>query len=972
MSKYSVRKVWGRFAGIAGLMAFMSFSPFIHGQSPSTTANTPSDNSPPTTTNDQPVTMEKYTVTGSNIQLASDELAIPTQTFDSLAIENSGVDTNTLDILRKIAPSIAGIGVENATISTADTYGGSALTLHGLPVLVLVNGHRLASDAAEAVGGDRFTDLNTIPPAAIDHIDVVPDGASAIYGSDAVGGVINILLKTDYNGFEADFHYGISPTTGHYNEKTVSLTGGVSSNGSSITISAGYTESTPILFSQRPGTANYYANNYIPGVIDIYDLATGNDEDYLLAPGVNAPPGGGQYTIQQLVAGVPGVNGGKPVYIDEGVDPAPGSLYFNFAQGQTLIESLKRSSVVVNFAHRFFQNLNATGDIEFAHTITKTQLNAQPLYPYVSDPYTDTWYNGGPPAPGTQYVLATDASNPFSTAYIDQAGDFNSGEGIDAHDRFLQFPRIFQNDATAFSASGALEADLLDNRFTATASGTISRYQLDYSNQNLIDAANFYAALGDGQLNPFAITQAPGVLPGNILGTGTMSGISTLSQGNFVVQGTPFSLPGGDLGVAVGGTYIRETLGATADSNTIQHLWLNSPTIEPIDKSRWDEAIFGEVNVPIVQKTNGVPGVAQLSVDIAGRYDYYERVGSASVPKVSVKYVPFDDQFALRFSAGKSFIAPVLYDLYGPVNVGSSNDITYTTAGGEQKTNVQMEAETGSNANLKPSTATTWVAGFTYTPRAVKGLTITADFFSTHQSSIVGDVDQQTVVQSVELLGANSPYVGDVHFGSPTGPTPTAPGQISAHPLSNVWLVTPLQNLGGDFTRGIDGQVEYQTPVTSYGKFDFKSTATVYNTARLWIVPSEPYYSYLGETSINDGTVPHYKLYSTGEWDWAGFSTVIGNLFVPSVVDAGSGGANIVANPKHVASYVQWDASVQYAFSHLHHKLLDGLTVRIGVDNAFNRQAPLAPDANSETYADIGYYGGAIGILTYTDVSLKF
>ena len=78
----------------------------------------------------------------------------------------------------------------------------------------------MASDAAEAVGGDRFTDLNMIPPAAIDHIDVVADGASATYGSDAVGGVVNIILKKNYNGFEADFHYGMSPQTGHYNERT--------------------------------------------------------------------------------------------------------------------------------------------------------------------------------------------------------------------------------------------------------------------------------------------------------------------------------------------------------------------------------------------------------------------------------------------------------------------------------------------------------------------------------------------------------------------------------------------------------------------------------------------------------------------------------------------------------------------------------------------------------------------------------
>jgi len=936
------------------------------------TANAPAS-APAPAPGDQPVTLEKYTVTGSNIQMASDELAVPLQTFDNQAIQESGVSTNTLDILRKIAPSIAGIGVENATISTASNYGGSLLTLHGLPVLVLVNGHRLASDAAEAVGGNRFTDLNMIPPAAIDHIDVVPDGASATYGSDAVGGVINIVLKKDYNGFETDFHYGISPTTGHYNERTVAVTGGSSHDGSSITVSAEYTESTPILFSQRGNTASYYANNYIPGVIDIYNLLTNVDEDYILAPGLNAPPGGSMYTIQQLTTGIPGVNGGKPVYIDVGADPAAGSLLFNFSQGQTLIESLKRSSFVVNFDHKFFTNLTGSGDIMYARTITQSQLNAQPIYPYLSDAYTDGWYNGGPPTPGTQYVLTSSPSNPFSTAYIDQLADGNTGNGVDVHDRFIQFPRIFQNDSTELTVNGALESKFWDDKFTATAAGVISRYQIDYANQNVINSANFYAALANGTINPFAISQAPGVLPGTILGTATMSGQSTLSQGSFIIQGTPATLPGGDLGVAAGVMYTREGLNASADANTEQHLWLNSPTIKPIDASRWNEAFFGEINIPIFAPKENLTGVDELSVDLAGRYEKYQTVGTSSDPKISIKYVPIDEQFALRFSAGKSFIAPQLYSLYGPVNVGASNDVTYTTLGGVQKSDVQFESQSGSNPNLKPSTASGWTLGFTYTPNAVKGLTFTADFFSSHQLAIVGSVDQQTIVQSVELLGASSPYVSYVHFGSATGPNPTAAGQISTRPLSNVYLVTPEQNLGGAYTRGIDAQVEYETKTSAAGKFDLKSTGTIYNTAELWIVPTQPYYSYLGETSINDGTVPHYKVYSTFTWDFHGLSTTVGNLFVPSVVDAGSGGANTVATPNHVSSYVQWDASTEFAFSHLHWgRVLDGLTWRVGIANAFNREPPLAKNANSNNYADDGYYGGTIGVLTYTDIQYKF
>lgn len=979
----------GKFGATPWLFAAASlFVSTGFAQTTTTTATPTTEQVAGPTPTDQSATMlEKVVVTGSNIPLAIDALSVPITTIPQEEIATSGVADNTLDLLRKLAPSITGIGTENAQISTATNYGGSQVLIHGLSVLVLVNGHRIANDAAQAVGANTFSDLNMIPPAAVERIDVLQDGSSAIYGSDAVGGVINIILKRDYNGWEMDGHYGFSPTSGHYSERSFDVTGGVSNGTTSMTVSAGYSKTDPIFFSQsgRSAIANDYANDYLPGVIDIYSLATGNDEDYTLAPGVNAPPGGGLYTIQQLTTGIPGVNGGKPVYVDDGVDLGEGnptSDYFNFSKGQTLVESTKAQTFSLNVTHTIFgDSLKASADIEYDRTFTQSQLNAQPIYPYISDPYTDNWYNGGPPTPGTQYVLVSSPTNPFSQAYIDQMKNYNpntgtgTGYGIDVHQRFIQFPRIFQNDSTEFNINGELSGQITPD-YSWTLDGVISRYDINYQNQNVINANNFYADLASGLLNPFAIVQAPGVLPGNLLGEATMTGDTTFSEGSAIINGTPFELPAGKLAFAVGGSYQREVLGAYADPNTEQHLWLNSPTIKPIDTSRYDEAVFAELEIPVFSSEMNIPGFHTLNLDLAGRSDDYQLVGTSRVPKVSLKYAPINDELAFRFSAGKSFVAPTLYNLYGPVNVGASNEITYTPYKASAEVGpVQFESESGSNPALQPYTATTWTAGFQYTPKAVKDLTVSLDFFSTHESGLPGAVDQQTIIQSVESLGAASPFDSLVHFSSPTGASPTAPGQISTRPSASIWIVAPTINLSGQLTRGTDLSVEYDRETDSLGKFVFKSTAVIYNTEQLDLLPIQPYYSYIGQTSVNEGTVPHWRTFTTIDWYYRGLQFTIAHTFIPTVKDVGSGGSNASA-PVTVNSYSQFDATLAYSFEDKHRfnwgKYLDGLTIRIGVNNIADAQPPLSFNAQSEDKTDIGFYNGIIGIMTYVNATYKF
>lgn len=967
--------------------------------STSTTTSTSESSS-----DDQAVSLPKYVVTGSNIPTAAEALSVPVVALNVDDMQNSGVETNTLDILRKMVPSISGIGSENANIGTATTYGGAQLFIHGLPALVLVDGQRVATSSAEAINGNSFVDLNLIPPAAIESIDVLQDGSSAIYGSDALGGVINITLKKDYNGWDVREHWGESTNDGHYNERTFSVVGGVSDGKNSITMSAEYTQNPYILFSQRPDTAVYGASVNQPGVVDIYNAVPGGvgnptgtvpagggggDEFYILAPGVNAPPGGGTYTMAQLVA--------MGVYIDLGNanDPVTGPAvvqevysHLNLAAHQTLQESLKRESGSLEMEHKFSDTLTGSASILYARTITESTLNAQPLYPQIDNP-TDPWLDEnldfGIPNPtlaaGDQFFSYTAPTNPFSLNFLQEGetysndvngvGPYPSGNDVTAHNRFEANPRIFQNTSTELNAVGKLDGKVGDD-YSWTASLDYSRQELSYQNFNLINANQFQADLNSGALNPFAITQAPGVLS-SLLGTAFAGGVSNLTTGTLIFRGTPFDLPGGKLGFAAGIEYSREVLDDYADLLSQTNGWVDAPTIIPIDKARKVFSYFGEVEVPVVSQQMKIPGVYLLNFDVAGRDDDYYGIGISKTPKASLKWEPLSDDFAVRASASKSFLAPPLYQLYGPTNQGASDSINYTPYGSStQFTNVQFQAAGGSNPNLQPAKGTNWTLGFIFNPKVVPGLSVSWDYFDSVTKDFFGIIPEQTIIQSVEDLGPASPFNSLIHFGNISGPNPTAPGQISTHPSHSVWIYDGEINVGATAIKGWDSTVEYKKPTELYGTFDLQSNITFYNSYMFQAIPTENYYQYAGTSSQNEGTVSRYRLYTTLDWKHKGWEFVTNNTYIPAVVDIGTGGSTASA-PVSVNRYIQEDFALGYHFRKSGPLPgLDGFSVTVGVDNAFNENVPLSKGAFPDTYADDGNYNGAIGRMYYVDCEYKF
>jgi iron complex outermembrane receptor protein len=249
--------------------------------------NSPAQTPAEAPTNAEPAALETITVTGSLLPSTPDQVAVPVITLDSKQLEQAGVSTNALEILRKVVPSFAGrsnAGTSNANNDNQRTAGGSQLQLRNLPTLILVNGRRVANSGVGGINGKNFVDVNQIPAAAIDHIEVLTDGASSIYGSDAIGGVVNFILKSDYDGLKAGGRFG--GATGDYKERSVYLTGGTSIGGFNFTGTASYSKTNPLFQYTREFTSPLYnKTSSIPGVI----AAGGVNPGAILAPGVNSP-----------------------------------------------------------------------------------------------------------------------------------------------------------------------------------------------------------------------------------------------------------------------------------------------------------------------------------------------------------------------------------------------------------------------------------------------------------------------------------------------------------------------------------------------------------------------------------------------------------------------------------------------------------------------------------------------------------
>jgi iron complex outermembrane receptor protein len=956
------------------------------------------------------VTLQSVVVTGSNIPTAADAVAAPVTIINRDEIERTGLASNLLEVVQARMPAFAGsanLGATNGNVAGgAATSGGSQLSLRNLSTLVLLDGRRLPDSGASARGGRAFVDVNQIPLAAIQSLEVLTDGASAIYGSDAVGGVVNVKLKHDFQGLEVGGRYARSTRDGDYTQRSAYAVAGVRSGRINLTLSVSRSDISPLFQAERPFSNPQRGKSAtISGALGQSSTAF---PTAFLRPGLNSPslvtPTGPAAVFADLNALV-----ASGIYQPSSVQPIADT--FDLAPFVTLtIQSRKQAltlastfKLIPERLEMFLEALDSGSDSwsqQGALGITTAVPVNAPYNPTRSALFAAFRYT-------PDVRRATNAARlqrlvggfrgrilgrfDWEVGYNHNTNRLENSLGGQYYSPNLQLALAGGYDANGNPQVGGRYARIFRNYGAPPNTTTLAQWQAAISPGNsLVQPAIDLLARPEG-LNPAVFD--------NIRGATANVFEADLRQFDARLSGALRELPAGPLGVALGVDFREERLAGTPDENSTStgptaRRWQNGNFFDPISRRRSIEAGFAEVRVPVTAERMNLPGLRLLELSAAYRYENYSDAGASRVPKYGVRWRPWGDELTVRGTHSEAFVAPSLFSLYGPTTEGATAAGVIQTVFGVPGFARQRS---GANPALKPSTARTNSVGVVYSPRAIRGLTLGIDYLEVRQRSLVGVAGAANILGSVNAEGPRSPFASQVAIGNfPTNPDPSLPapvpvnaaGQLAALLRSgvspNVIFVTDSRvNIAGQRLRAVDVSANYAFPRSAFGSLTVSTAGTFFLDYRFQALPTQRYYEYAGHvTTLNEGqgTIPGLKWFTAFNWSRGRWAATLNHTYVASVVDLGAGGIVFAESTSlrrvQVPSYASWDASVSHSLANLSlpggRRLLSNLKLTLGVNNLADRMPPAAPQAfGGDVGADLATYN-PIGRLWYVSTGLRF
>ncbi|MEO6970580.1 MAG: TonB-dependent receptor [Chthoniobacterales bacterium] len=814
-------------------------------------------------------TAERIIVTGSNIPTAEEVGPNPVQTFDRQTLLKAG-ERNTEQFLRNLPIANAnGVAVSNNENGSNTAVGAATIALRGFDsraTLILVDGRRVAP---YPVGNNPgfvnavFVDLNSIPEAAIESIEILKDGASTTYGADAVAGVVNIKLRHNYDGASASIEYGntLDKDSGEYAASVIFGTGN------------GDTNVTGIL--------NFYHRNSIAnrdrGFSAVPPFLSSNTSPYNLqlsstvaaaAGGQNLNPGGTEFATAPNFT-----NGLAPAsnYLYGNSRVRSGPLGYNFNAFSLSFPATERYGGYVSAEHKFFgDQMVLYGDMFYQNVQTHNELAPPATGSFqttgqttlaippnsdlngVSPPNTPTYAETGVPA---------NAFNPFNP--------FNQIISGGSRARLAEFGnRLFDNETDAFLATVGVKGDKLFDgtwgydaafRYSQVKNTTtgkqvsISRFNrivnqadpiFDPASSEYIGTTTAFNPFGDYR-NPIAANQAS-VAFATIHPTDVDT--SKLATVDATIYTTAlFKLPAGGVGFAFGTQFRRESLDEAPDAaNVAGDVAGNSP-VPAARGGRKSFAFYAETDIPIFSPELGVPFFHNLEFTAAGRFeDFRNNDSNVLVPKLGLRWQPLDEQLTIRATWGEGFREPSLEELYSPGI--STLQVSHDPKNGglfESETNVLIS----NNPQLQPEDSRSFSGGFVYTPKYVPGLNLSVDFWDIERTGVVAAPTADQVLQR-EFTNT------------------LLPGESVERDQGGfiTRILIPNQNLGSQTARGFDFGLQYQKE-TPWGTFTSLTQVTYLYE---FLFPQFESGNLAGRTTdegaSNEG---YYKWKGDSRFDWA-------------------------------------------------------------------------------------------------------
>lgn len=890
--------------------------------------------------------------------LASEDAAgsLTVTPIDLTAPQNAGYPTIS-DVLRVKAMQYAGgTGVINPGFGNGGD-GSAGVSLRGLPqnaTLLLVNGRRTST-----------SDLNLIPEAAIKKIEIVNDGSSSIYGSDAVAGVVNIILHDEFAGLKLGSYY-LNTTETDISDWKVNAIMGETTEKSKFVVSVEYAKansqmsmdrerSAPLPFqtSQTSNPGRFVNAGTIPaneialrwslvpanttGVTDASQVPAGfNPIATVVVPAGASRTATRNAEEARLNALLPA---NSPVRYGNTPALAPGFSegfpYGNYTYGYRPHE---KYAAYFSGEHKIFDdNLEFFANGYYAANSSMNALAPSPLSGFVVEP-SNYWYQRIFPAAAESEVPMTVAYRPV------EAG-----------------PRVTYTDFENIHLVAGLKGRIAESTWTWETAFLADRTEIDTVQTGGILRDNYIALLADGTAgawNPFGYTPIGGsssvnsqAVVDSISGQATIKEIYRTLGWDAKVTGDVYKLPGGALSAAAGVQLLRDETAFEPDFAIQNQSVFPFNQQLPLHKSRDTQAIFGEVHIPIFGEDLDIPVFKEFSVNVAARYEDFSDVGDTGVkPRVSFRWQPFDHQFTIKGSYAEGFNAPgffLLYQLPG-------QDFTEVY---NPYTNLREQPEdavlTVGNPNLKPTEAESWMIGGVYEPDGLKGLMVGVDYYRIEQTAIPFSSAQYIVNQWYNYNPTNP--------RDPTNPFGPTAGVSAANPLgAQVELnstdeISQIRNVGSvnsgtRFTDGIDLMASYRLE-TDIGAFTLAGQATKILTFEQENFPGAGSIDYLGKywgpgAVLDDTSFPEWRANLSLTYDYKRWTAAFIWNYVcgydEDTTQQNWEGAD--SDTTAIDAYHSFDARVRYKLPKVEADLM------VGVNNIFDEPPPLVQSSFENGY----------------------
>ncbi|PYK15829.1 MAG: hypothetical protein DME55_13155, partial [Verrucomicrobia bacterium] len=791
-------------------------------------------------------------VTGSNIPTAEEVGPQPVDTYRRADIERLGVRSAT-DFVQKL-PVATGASINDNLNTIGD--GRTEIDLRGLfakETLVLQDGRRLATDgfAGFQVPINFFytptVDLNLFPLGLIDHIDILKDGASAIYGSDAVAGVVNVWLIHRFRGLEIYASYGNTNlgASNDQGEERAYLLAGTGDDKTDIVVYAEVYNRAAIYNRDRDITSNADFTRFGGDDFRLGDFA-GRVGDFVYQPTLNRSAGSPTRHAFPDVAN-------DPQYVPLSSLPRAQQL-FNFAAFTPAMAPVDREYLYGSLDQRICdQYLQLFADFKYVRSFWDGALEPSP---FSTDVFTDATHPFGITPAGIS-VPIQNPFNPFTVA------DYTSPGGTDPKVPGTHISAVLPGtQLTTGVRYRALEAGLRTDKitthnyeFTGGLEGNLGefgdyfrtwnwkagfRYNEDSRIERrggIVDSNALRAALLDTNpataFNPFGINQNSPAVIDKIFATTHRLGTASLILEDLKLYGDLWHLPAGPIAFAIGGEHrtehekdqpdsliaSRQTIGSTKLLN-----WQNEPVPDflPTRGSRDVWSLYWEVRVPVTSPVWNCPGLYSLELGYQERYDNFSDFGPTEKPKLFFRWQPIDSSLTLRATYNEAYHAPALAEVY---TSQAQRAVLVDDPAGLTPPDAPIKETIGGNPNVNAEVAYEWTYGAVWTPaKFIKGLTLSADFYHI-------DLRNGTFGEPPDIVvGTNwDTRTGTLPNGAPTGGIWS--DLIRRDPVTGAVLsVNTLgQNLARRITEGLDYEAFYQLDTSVFGRGNFGTLTFTFN-----------------------------------------------------------------------------------------------------------------------------------------------